>query len=522
MTFAPPPIITDDSQRKAVCEVVAIEKVARRYIPDLEPFGGGGWYTGDCPLEDNKDQSFYIAPGGTWQCEGCGRGGDVVDLELLCGNYGSPSEAVLALAIEYDVELPRERNGHHPAFLKFRTAKEVAEATPKEIPWSARPWLARGAITEIDGPIKRAGKTTFVSHMVGRILDGLPFMGEPTAKSRVVYLTEQSPTSFRKVLERAGLTEREDLLVLHWHDTIGAEWPAVAKTTADKAMEFGADVLVVDTLGQFAGIRGDSENSAGAAQEAMQPLQEAAAKGLAVVITRHERKGGGEVGESARGSSAFGGAVDVIMSVRRHQGEGHPTVRIIESLSRFDETPDKLVVELTEDGYRSRGDASAFAEREALTAIGELLLAKEENAMTTAEVLDKLKEHDVKRTVATEALAKLTSVGTIRRVGKGQRGSPYRYYKPLSEDEKDSSALKDGVPDERKNGHHLTAAREEEVAHILSSGTSTHIADERNGELPGSTKAPLTTEQVEVYKRARASGKSEAEARSIARAGGGR
>jgi hypothetical protein len=31
------------------------------------------------------------------------------------------------------------------------------------------------------------------------------------------------------------------------------------------------------------------------------------------------------------------------MSVRRHQGEARPTVRVIESLSRFDETPDKLL-----------------------------------------------------------------------------------------------------------------------------------------------------------------------------------
>lgn len=201
--------------------------------------------------------------------------------------------------------------------LRFRTAREVAEATPRRVPWKARPWLAEGAITEVDGPIKRAGKTTLVSHMIASILEGDPFMGERTAKDKVVCLTEQSPTSFRKVLERAGLTDREDLLILHWHDTIGVEWADVARTAMDKALEFGAGVLVVDTLAQFAGIRGDSENSAGAAQEAMRPPQEAAAQGLAVLITHHERKGGGEVGESARGSSAFGGAVDVIMSVRR-------------------------------------------------------------------------------------------------------------------------------------------------------------------------------------------------------------
>jgi hypothetical protein len=470
----------EGSHHEAVREAVPVEKEARKHV-NLEPFGGGGWYNGPCPLgHEDKDKSFYIAPGGTWECGVCEKSGDVVDLAYLCGDYGSPSEAMLALAVEHGLELPQDRNGRHSAFLNFRTAKEVAEATPKEVPWLALPWVAKGAITEIDGPIKRAGKTTLVSYKVASILDGRPFLGEPTTKSKAVWLTEQSSTSFRKVLERAGLTDREDLLILPWHDTIGAEWPEVAKAAADKAVEFGAEVLVVDTLGQFAGIRGDSENSAGAAQEAMQPLQEAAARGLAVVITRHERKGGGEVGESARGSSAFGGAVDIIMSVRRHQGEARPTVRVIESLSRFDETPDKLVVELTDDGYRSLGDASAFAEREAMSAIVELLPAKEENAMKTDEVLDKLKEHDVKRSTANEALAKLTTAGTIRRIGEGRRGSPYRYYKPTAESEKDSSALKDGVLEERKNGHPPTTARGQEEAQILSSRTSTNIAEERN------------------------------------------
>jgi hypothetical protein len=103
--------------------------------------------------------------------------------------------------------------------------------------------------------------------------------------------------------------------------------------------------------------------------------------------------------------------------------------------------------------------------------------------MKTDEILDKLKEHDVKRTVANEALAKLTTAGTIRRIGEGKRGDPYRYYKPVLEDENVSSALKDGVPEERKNGHDPDATREATAARILSSGTSTYIAEERNGEL---------------------------------------
>ena len=73
--------------------------------------------------------------------------------------------------------------------------------------------------------------------MVAKALDGLPFMGEPTAETNAIFLTEQPPASFRKVLERAGLEDREDLLILHWHDTRGMPWEAVARAAADKALE---------------------------------------------------------------------------------------------------------------------------------------------------------------------------------------------------------------------------------------------------------------------------------------------
>jgi len=126
--------------------------------------------------------------------------------------------------------------------------------------------------------------------------------------------------------------------------------------------------------------------------------------------------------------------VDVILSIRRGEGNTRPTVRIIESLSRFDETPSKLVIELADGGYKSLGDATAFAEQEAMSAILELLPSKEQSAMTSADILDKLKEQDIKRTVSTDALAKLTNSGAIHRVGAGKKGNPYRYYKPVPEE----------------------------------------------------------------------------------------
>jgi len=73
--------------------------------------------------------------------------------------------------------------------------------------------------------------------MVKAVLDGLPFMGEPTSKTPVVYLTEQPSPSFKEALKAAGLLDRQDLSVLSWNRSVGFTWPEVA--AAETGMRAG-------------------------------------------------------------------------------------------------------------------------------------------------------------------------------------------------------------------------------------------------------------------------------------------
>jgi len=93
--------------REAVRDAGPIEEIARRYT-ELEPLGKG-WFDGSCPLPGHSDPEpcFYIFPPGRWWCFECDCGGDAIALELLCGNYNELRGAVIALASEYGVELPR-------------------------------------------------------------------------------------------------------------------------------------------------------------------------------------------------------------------------------------------------------------------------------------------------------------------------------------------------------------------------------------------------------------------------------
>jgi hypothetical protein len=238
--------------------------------------------------------------------------------------------------------------------LRFRTAREIAATTADEVLFAAA-YLAFGAITELDGKHKAAGKTTFVLALIRAILDGAPFLGRPTVAGPVVMLTEQPPASLGAALRRAGLAEREDFVLLSWAEAAGTPWPAIVEAAAAKCREIGARVLVVDTLPQFAGLRGDAENNSGDALAAVEPLQLLAAAGFAILVTRHDRKSGGEVGESARGSGAFTGAVDIVLAIARDTHDSRPTMRHLSCLSRFTETAPELVIELVDERYEVIG-----------------------------------------------------------------------------------------------------------------------------------------------------------------------
>lgn len=306
----------------------------------------------------------------------------------------------------------------------FRSAAEIVTQLAEGVEWCWRPYVAFGAITEVVGRAKAAGKTTFVMHMCRAIVGGLDFLGGATIRTPIVFLTEQPPVSLRAVLERTGLSERDDVRILQWRDTRGTTWPEIVAAAVDECRRIGARLLIVDTLPAFAGLRGDAENDAGAALAALEPLQVAAADGLAVVVVRHERKGGGDVGESARGSSAFTGAVDIVGRLARQDNPVRPTIRVLSALSRFDETPPELVIELTDEGYVSLGEEAAVAFAEARQGLLSILPDAPDHGMTVPEIID---AGGGRRSTVQDAIRVLMDTFRIERVGSGHRGDPHRF-----------------------------------------------------------------------------------------------
>jgi DnaB-like helicase N terminal domain/AAA domain len=340
---------------------------------------------------------------------------------LTCnGNAADVLEEVAILSARLREHVGQKR------ILRFKTAVELSASSDHEIGWILTGYAAKGSITEIGAKVK-AGKTTLLLAMVRAIMDGATFLGRATLKTPVVYLTEQPGVSFRQAMERADLLEHEDFTVLPFYDTRGMGWPEVAAAAVTECKRIGASLLVVDTLGQFAGLTGDKENNSGDALEAIRPLQEAASEGIGVVVIRHERKSGGEVGDSGRGSSAFAGAVDIVISLRRPGGNSPKNRRLMQSLSRFHETPADLLIELTDEGYTALGEPGETAVKDAKDAILAVAPQTETEALALKELVSAAK---VSRQTAQRALDELVREGMLGRVGKGKRGDPFRYFRP--------------------------------------------------------------------------------------------
>jgi hypothetical protein len=315
----------------------------------------------------------------------------------------------------------------------FITAKQLFEEHPERVEWTAEPWLASEAITELDGKAKSAGKTTFALAMCKAILSGGEFLGKPTRRNSIVYLTEESTPSFRAALERSGIGANSDFHIFPWSRMFQLRsekdsetlWAQAVDAAIQRARSVGARVLVVDTFAQFAHLIGDKENSAGDILEAMEPLLKARGAGLAVLLIRHERKEGGNVGDSGRGSSALSGAVDIILRLHRPEGRHPEKIRQLDALSRFDGTPLETTIALNDGHYEVMGTRDAIAQQAAMDKVRSVLPFQKDDALAL-EAVEKLTGSS--RTTLQTAIEGLEAEGFIARCGAGKKGDPYRYF----------------------------------------------------------------------------------------------
>ena len=317
-----------------------------------------------------------------------------------------------------------EEDAGQPLEPRFRMASELRSIAAEHPEWLVENLCARGCVSFLAGKVK-AGKTTFAIGLCGAIVRGESFLSYPTTRAGVLYLTEERAPTFRASLERAGLLDAERFALLLHHEAGELTWPETVVAAVEHAKNIGAALLVVDTLSHWAGVQ--DENDSAQAIEAMRSLHLAAADGLAVLVVAHGRKSGGEVGDDARGSSAYGGAADILLSLRRANQPGHETRRELEVVSRFDGGPGKVIIERDAEGYRLVGDPGELERAHVREALLDTLPHEEGEAATFATLLDAL---GCSKITLERALDELLAEGEVARekgAGKATKRS-YGYW----------------------------------------------------------------------------------------------
>ena len=88
---------------------------------------------------------------------------------------------------------------------------------------------------------------------------------------------------------------------------------------------------------------------------------------------------------------------DIIISIRRGEGNTSPSIRVLHCLSRFDETPDKLVIDLQDGEYTMVGTTTQVALLQAAEAIMKVAPKSEEESLKHKDLLENA---EVKHTIA--------------------------------------------------------------------------------------------------------------------------
>lgn len=274
--------------------------------------------------------------------------------------------------------------------LSFRSFHEALADAPPEPEWLWEGYLAPGSLTLLAGRPK-VGKSTFAFALLESVLKGRAFLGRGTKPASALLLSEERHGTLAEKRERFNLNGSVDLLMRH--EAKGTPWPEVVEQASEHCRKVGIELLIVDTWDKWTALKGDAENSAGPVLEALEPLQQAAGKGLTVLIISHQRKAAGVHGEAVRGSSALTGGVDVIVELERlSSGDASGNYRVLRGTSRYSGTPEELAAELTEHGYEPRGDTEAVKAEAERSRIREVLSGLDAKSAEKAVAASKVAE----------------------------------------------------------------------------------------------------------------------------------
>jgi hypothetical protein len=214
-----------------------------------------------------------------------------------------------------------------------------------------------------------------------------------------------------------------------------SQWQALVGDLLALHEQVGLSLVAIDPLAHFFPIR--SENHADSMLEALLPLQRLTTAGLAALVLHHPRKHASPDGQSARGSGALCGHVDILLEMHWESAGEESRRRNLLAWSRHEATPRHRLIELSADGrdYLVVTDPEAdvlLPLREALWRFLESVPTKQ----TRADILDNWPPDHPKPSPVTlwRLLERCVGRGELKRDGAGLKSDPFRYWLPSLEE----------------------------------------------------------------------------------------
>jgi hypothetical protein len=297
---------------------------------------------------------------------------------------------------------------HHRKHLRNYSIGEVRKMAPERLDWKVEGLLAGGLVTNLTSKPK-IGKTTLMCAGITAISQGVEFLGRKTASCPIVYLTEENPSTFCEVLSRTGVMDDASVTIVPRMDAYGLTWEQVIEDVNRLLDPLEKALLIVDTLTDWVSLSYDWENSSSAAKDVMRPLRQIAAKGHAVLCLFHSRKGGGGIQDATRGSSAFGGDADILMTL--DERKSFPSRRIINAIGRPTATPRKIEIDFDGSDYHVATEADTSVRDQAERDILAMLPHDEADAMLRGDIQKRLSCSD---NTADRVLTDLETSGVVK------------------------------------------------------------------------------------------------------------
>jgi predicted ATP-dependent serine protease len=284
-----------------------------------------------------------------------------------------------------------------------------------------KPYTAKGRITLLSVAPK-AGKSTLAAYYAVAKATGGVWLDQRLERGRVLWCGPDEHLG-----DIAARFKRLDAPA----DQIEV-WVAPSpdpRAIADQAAEFGASLIVLDTLTRIAEIEDENDAAKWTTwfNSALPSIRDSDAGWLAI---HHDRKSGGEHGEAIRGSSAIFASVDIAISLRRVKEENFRRILRIEG-TRYESAED-AVIELREDGQYVRlgdpkkvraGEDPDLANVMAILGTTPQTALEVENAVSAFYMIDEAPGQSTIRRL----LNKAVELGWARREGRGGPKDVFRW-----------------------------------------------------------------------------------------------